>query len=104
MERHPAGHVHALIAFKNTENKSIDTIVGNGKRFMAYEIIKRLKEKLETSILEKLGEMVTISDRKKGKLHEVLLHHSIGRSVFLINLQKQNSTISTIIRVVANGI
>jgi REP element-mobilizing transposase RayT len=64
-------HIHALIAFKNTENKSIDTIVGNGKRFMAYEIIKRLKEKQEARILEKLGDLVTISDRKKGKLHEV---------------------------------
>jgi len=34
-------HLHALIAFRNT-SQSINTIVGNGKRFMAYEIIKRL--------------------------------------------------------------
>ena len=30
-------HVHALISFKNT-GQSINTIIGNGKRFMAYEI------------------------------------------------------------------
>jgi REP element-mobilizing transposase RayT len=33
-------HVHALIAFRNT-GQSINTIVGNGKRFIAYEIINR---------------------------------------------------------------
>ena len=64
-------HVHALIAFKNTDNKSIDSIVGNGKRFMAYEIINRLKEKEETELLDALSNLVSASDRKKGKLHEV---------------------------------
>jgi REP element-mobilizing transposase RayT len=34
-------HVHALIGFRNT-GQSINT-VGNGKRFIAYEIINRLK-------------------------------------------------------------
>jgi hypothetical protein len=36
-------HVHALINFVNSE-KSINTIVSNGKRFMAYEIIKMLEQ------------------------------------------------------------
>jgi REP element-mobilizing transposase RayT len=52
-------HVHVIIAFKNTENKSIDTIVGNGKRFMAYEIVKRLKEKGETILLQDLSNLVS---------------------------------------------
>ncbi len=34
--------VHALIGFQNT-GKSINKIVGNGKRFIAYEIINRLQ-------------------------------------------------------------
>ncbi len=34
-------HVHVLIGFRNV-GQSINTIVGNGKRFMAYEIIRRL--------------------------------------------------------------
>ena len=37
-------HLHALIAFRNT-GQSINTIIGNGKRFIAYEIIKRLKDR-----------------------------------------------------------
>lgn len=35
-------HIHVLIAFSNT-GKSINTIIGNGKRFIAYEIINRVK-------------------------------------------------------------
>jgi REP element-mobilizing transposase RayT len=35
-------HVHALIAFKNS-GKNINTIVGNGKRFIAYDLVERLK-------------------------------------------------------------
>ena len=38
-------HVHALITFIDT-TQSINTVIGNGKRFMAYEIINQLKKKL----------------------------------------------------------
>ncbi len=43
-------HVNALISFVATE-QSINTIIGNGKRFMAYEIIKRLQAKGENDLL-----------------------------------------------------
>ncbi len=35
-------HVHALITFISCD-QTTNTIVGNGKRFMAYEIIRRLE-------------------------------------------------------------
>jgi hypothetical protein len=41
-------HVLALIALSNT-GKSINTMVSNGKRFMAYDVIKRLKEQKQKS-------------------------------------------------------
>ncbi len=63
-------HVHALISFKNN-GQSINTIVGNGKRFMAYEIIKRLEAQGETKILTNLQLGVTAKDRLKNKKHEV---------------------------------
>jgi REP element-mobilizing transposase RayT len=46
-------HVHALISFIDAK-QSINTIIGNGKRFMAYEIIKRLQDQNETEILSTL--------------------------------------------------
>ena len=63
-------HIHGLIGFSNSST-AINTIVGNGKRFMAYEIIKRLTEKKETKLLEELAIGVSMRDEKRGKLHEV---------------------------------
>jgi hypothetical protein len=37
-------HVHAMISFRKT-TQTINTVIRNGKRFMAYEMISRLKEK-----------------------------------------------------------
>ena len=63
-------HVHAIIGFTNT-NKLINTIIGNGKRFMAYEIIKRLKQSNDLILLQYLSKNVRSSSQEKNKLHEV---------------------------------
>ncbi len=63
-------HLHVLIAFSNS-GKNINKIIGNGKRFLAYEIIKRLKETGHHNILKQLSEAVEVTDKKRGKLHEV---------------------------------
>src|SRR5512139_1637477 len=47
-------HLHVMISFSKTE-KSINKIVGDGKRFIAYEIIKRLEQNGLKHILEKLS-------------------------------------------------
>jgi hypothetical protein len=46
-------HLHALIAFMKS-NISINTRVGNAKRFMAYEIVKRLQANDRHEILTQL--------------------------------------------------
>jgi hypothetical protein len=63
-------HLYVLIAFTKSDI-SINTIVGNGKRFMAYEIVKRFEEKGDMEMLNKLAEGVSSRDYKRGKLHEV---------------------------------
>ncbi len=63
-------HVHVLISFINTK-QSINTIIGNGKRFMAYEIIKRLEKNNETALLEQLAGKVESKRKENKKLHEV---------------------------------
>ncbi len=63
-------HVHATIAFRTTK-KGINTIVGDGKRFIGYEIIKRLQVQGKQDLLLQLENAVNMSDKKKGKLHEV---------------------------------
>lgn len=63
-------HIHTIIAFNNP-NQSLNTIVGNGKRFIAYDIVKRLQDAGHSEILEQLASGVSASDGKRGKLHEV---------------------------------
>ena len=63
-------HVHALIDFASS-TKKINTVIGDGKRFMAYEIIKRLKEADKTDVLTMLEKAVTAKSKDKGKNHEV---------------------------------
>lgn len=63
-------HVHALTGFRNT-GQSINTIVGNGKRFIAYEIINRLKQQKEDKLLYQLHLSVEAKDLERNKKHEV---------------------------------
>jgi REP element-mobilizing transposase RayT len=63
-------HVHLLISFIET-GQTINTIIGNGKRFMAYEIIKRLEDGKESELLQQLSNDVETKRRQNKKLHEV---------------------------------
>jgi REP element-mobilizing transposase RayT len=63
-------HIHALIGF-HPAKQSINTIVGNGKRFVAYDIVERLEEAKNIQLLKVLSDGVSASDKSKGKLHEV---------------------------------
>ena len=63
-------HVHALITFIAT-GQSINTIIGNGKRFMAYQIINRLEARRENNLLLILQNNVEAKRKANKKLHEV---------------------------------
>ena len=65
-----SNHLHAIISFSTTE-KPINTIFGNGKRFMAYEIVKRIKELELEERLFSMRSMVHKTDKNRGKKHEV---------------------------------
>ena len=63
-------HLHALIGFSNS-GKNINRIIGNGKRFMVYDVVDKLEKQNKEIILNQLAQAVNASDRKRGKLHEV---------------------------------
>ena len=63
-------HLHVLIGFRKT-HQSINTIIGNGKRFMAYEIVERLKAKGETCIINTLSMQVEAKRKANNKKHNV---------------------------------
>jgi hypothetical protein len=64
------GHVHTIIAFSNT-GKTINSTVSNGKRFIAYDLIKKLTEQNQHLILQELNSSLNDTERKEGKLHNV---------------------------------
>ncbi len=63
-------HLHALTDF-GISLKSINTMVSSRKRFMAYEIVKRLEGQNKAAILLQLSEAVTNSDKETEKKHQV---------------------------------
>lgn len=77
-------HLHAVIAFRNT-GKSINTIVGNGKRFMAYEIVSRLKQLNKTDVLEQMKGWVNNTDKKEINCMKYSNRHSTGKNAGRIN-------------------
>jgi len=62
-------HVHAIIAFGNT-GKTINNIIGNGKRFMAYYLVDLLQKQSNTEILNQLAIMVNNTDKQNNKIQE----------------------------------
>ena len=63
-------HVHSLIAFRD-KGKNLNKLIGDSKRFMAYEMVQRLQTARNEKILKQLTEGVTVSDRRRRKLHGV---------------------------------
>lgn len=63
-------HLHVILHFHEL-GFNLNTIVSNGKRFMAYEIVTRLEAAGNTTMLEKLSELLTEREKKKGQLHKV---------------------------------
>jgi len=63
-------HLHLLLYYNGGE-QSLNTVTGNGKRFMAYEIVSRLKKEGKEDLLSLLKKDVKKKDRNRGKQHEV---------------------------------
>ena len=63
-------HVHAVISYINAK-QSINIIIGNGKRLMAYEIIKQLEANSVAGSLQHLSDRVEPIKKANEKLHEV---------------------------------
>ena len=81
-------HLHCILYFEN-ETFDLNKIVGNGKRFLAYEIIKRLKTKNESNILYKLTTNVTEKEKKKGQLHKVFKTSFDAKPIFTEKFLRQ---------------
>ena len=64
-------HFHGLLYLPQECDKNLNQLVSNGKRFLAYEVVKLLEEHGEMEVLKKLSDAVSAQERSKGKKHEV---------------------------------
>jgi REP element-mobilizing transposase RayT len=63
-------HFHVLL-FRMHGGVSLNKIIGDGKRFMAYDIVQKLRLLKKNSLLEILQEGVQQHEKRKGKIHQV---------------------------------
>lgn len=63
-------HLH-LVMFVPEKFNKINSIISNGKRFLAYEIVRRLEINNNLIILDDLNKGVSIKERLRGKHHKV---------------------------------
>ncbi len=74
-------HVHTILYFPNA-GFDLNKIIGNGKRFMAYEIIKRLEQLNRQDILTYLANGLTVREKGKGQLHKVFTDSFVAKGIY----------------------
>lgn len=62
----PPNHLNCMI-YLPADSKGLDIVIGNGKRFLAYEIVKRLKEQKDVETLELL-ENTSLPEKRKMEI------------------------------------
>jgi REP element-mobilizing transposase RayT len=73
-------HVHCILFFPSP-NFSLNKIVSNAKRFIAYEIIKRLEATNQTEILNELKSALTEKEIAKGQKHKAFEESFDAKSI-----------------------
>ena len=63
-------HLH-MIVYLSEEAKGINKVLSESKRFLAYELVKRLKRVSKHELLKVLESGVQENEKKKGKKHQV---------------------------------
>jgi hypothetical protein len=63
-------HLHVLLHLP-ADFKSINTVISNSKRFLAYEIIKCLEAQNAEPLLQELHHAVKKREQLKGQIHKV---------------------------------
>ena len=67
-------HIHLLV-FVKQGCRGMNFVIGEAKRFLAYEIVKRLNQNGCLKLLKKLQHGVQEKERKIGKKHRYLGFH-----------------------------
>ena len=64
-------HFHGIIFLEVICPKNINQIIANGKRFIAYAIIKGLERQQNEILLQELFQSTSTREKNKGQKHKV---------------------------------
>jgi putative transposase len=81
-------HVHVLLYFARP-CYSLNTIISNAKRFLAYAIIKRLQAGNDIATLQLLQQGLTLRERRKGQKHKVFEESFDAKAIYTEAFFKQ---------------
>lgn len=73
-------HLHCILFFP-TADFPLNKIISNAKRFIAYEIIKRLQATNQTEMLKQLENAVTAKEKAKGQIHKAFERSFDAKSI-----------------------
>ena len=73
-------HLHCILYFAN-EGFDLNKIISNAKRFMAYDIVKRLQAGRQ-DVLDKLSAGLTAREIKKGHKHRVFEESFDAKAIY----------------------
>ena len=95
-------HIHTILYFSKT-GFNLNKIIGNAKRFMAYEIIKRLKQLNRQDVLDDLANEVSAREKRKGQLHKVVTDSFDAKGIYKKSFLIRSVITYTIIQFQVNG-
>ena len=74
-------HVHCILHFGDS-GFNLNKIICNAKRFMAYEIVKRLEKRKEEDLLNMLNSAITEREKRKKQVHKVFKDSFDAKAIF----------------------
>jgi REP element-mobilizing transposase RayT len=81
-------HVHVLLYLTHF-SVDLNTIMANAKRFMAYDVVKRLAEQGHTDVLTILASACSEKELAKGQLHKVFEPSFDAKPVYTLHFLHQ---------------
>lgn len=81
-------HVHLLLQLPDN-NVNLNKLIGNGKRFMAYEIVRRLEQTDRQDIFFKLSSACSDLELAKGQRHKVFEQSFDAKAVYSLDFLYQ---------------
>ena len=81
-------HFHCLIYLPSDSNKTLNQLISNAKRFIAYAIIQNLEEAKNESLLQLLFIHTSEKRKIKGQRHRVFIDSFDAKEIYSLEMME----------------